>query len=104
MLGASVARCIPAYQSGQHQRRGEGVGGEQEPALEEQDAVSQEKGQDGAPQIGAPHLPENQDHGHTHQEGGQRRGHHLPALLEEHPRRQSGRPASVPVSTVTATL
>ncbi len=74
--------------AGQHQRRGEGVGGEQEPALEEQNAVSQEKGQDGAAQICAPHLPENQDHGHTDQEGGQRRGHHLSPLLEDHPRRQ----------------
>lgn len=51
--------------SGQHQRRGEGVGREQEPALKEQNAVPQEKGQDGAAQIGAPHLPKNQDHGHT---------------------------------------
>ena len=85
--------CCPVVclhiKAGQHQRRREGIGGEQETALKEQDAVPQEKGQDGAAQIGPPHLAEYQNHGHTDQEGGQSRSHHLSALLENHP------PASV---------
>ena len=93
-LGRPVV-CLH-IKTGQHQGRGEGVGREQEPALEEQHAVPQEKGQDGAAQIGPPHLAEYQNHGHTDQEGGQRRGHHLSALLEDHPQRQSGKPCQRP--------
>ena len=44
-LGSPVVRLH--IKASQHQRRGEGVGREQEPALEEQNAISQEKGQGG---------------------------------------------------------
>lgn len=76
--------------TGENQRRRKRISGEQEAALEEQDAIPQEERQQRATQISPAYLAEDQDHRHTDKARGKGSGNYLCALLEQH---SGGKPA-----------
>ena len=78
LRGAVISLHI---ESGENQSGGEGIGGKQETALKEQNAISEKECQKRTAEIGSPHLTEDQNDGHTNQTGVEGGNHCLHALL-----------------------